>query len=136
MGGRFFDFPIHPGAYIVIAGDESGTAIEILPQNTVMIPGESEVETREIESARHQYYPFHAALSVPVSLETIEEIGMREGWLVRFCDRGPFEVMELWIENNLLVELITPEMMGKYQNFMQFDTYASFLNSTPVSISN
>jgi hypothetical protein len=75
-----------------------------------------------------QYAPVHAALSVPVSRETVEALGRREGWLVRYCDRGPFQVIELWMENTLLFELIPQEMTANYLTFMQPAAYAAFLN--------
>ncbi|MBD2341558.1 hypothetical protein H6G64_31935 [Calothrix sp. FACHB-156] len=128
MNGQFFVFPLCPGAYVAIAGDAYGTAIEVLPQNSVWVPGFIEAE---IKSAAQmpKYAPVHAALSVPVSRETVEVIGQREGWLVRYCDRGPFQLMELWIENTLMVELITQEMATNYLTFMQPAAYANFLNS-------
>lgn len=117
---------------MAIAGDTYGTAVEVLPKNSVWVPGAIEAE---IKSAAEmpQYTPVHAALSVPASLETIEEIGRREGWLVRYGDRGPFQVIELWIENTLMFELITQEMIANYLTFMQPAAYAAFLNAVSAS---
>jgi hypothetical protein len=129
MNGQFFEFPLCPGAYIAIAGDPHGTAIEVLPKNSVWIPGLSEAEIKTEEKAP-SFHAVHAALSVPASRETIEEVGLHEGWLVRCCDRGPFQLMELWIENTLMIELITQEMIATYLNFMQPATYATFMNIT------
>jgi hypothetical protein len=132
MNGQFFEFPLFPGAYVAIAGDTYGTAVEVLPQNSVWVPGAIEAE---IKSAAEmpQYAPVHAALSVPVSRETVEALGRREGWLVRYCDRGPFQVIELWIENTLMFELITQEMTANYLTFMQPAAYAAFLNAVSES---
>lgn len=80
------------------------------------------------EEATPKFACVHAALSVPASRETIEAIGLREGWLVRYCDRGPFQLMELWVENKLMVELVTQEMTANYLSFMQPAAYATFLN--------
>jgi hypothetical protein len=126
MHGQFFEFPVFPGAYIVIAGDAHGTAIEVLPENAVWVPGLIEAEVKVRKEMVH-FSPVHAAISVPASREMIEEIGLREGWLVRYCDRGPFQLIELWIENNLMIELIPPEMADNYLNFMQPGAYAAFL---------
>lgn len=127
MNGQFFEFPLIPGAYIAIAGDSHGTAVEVLPKNSVWIPGAIEAEIQSVEEMP-QYAPVHAALSVPVSRKTVEAIGLREGWLVRYCDRGPFQVIELWLENTLLVELIPQKMTENYLTFMQPAAYAAFLN--------
>lgn len=45
-------------------------------------------------------------------------IGAREGWFTRQCNRGPFELVELWIENFLLLELAPPAMRDQYVNLM------------------
>ncbi|WP_271252237.1 hypothetical protein [Pseudanabaena sp. Chao 1811] len=127
MNGQFFEFPIHQGAYIAIADDTYGTAIEILPQKAVWVAGMTEVEVKETEQAP-ALHSVHAAISVPISRERIEEIGIREGWLVRFCDRGPFQLIEFWLENSLLIELITDDMAANYLQFMRSSTYAAFLN--------
>ena len=132
MNGQFFEFPLFPGAYIAIAGDAHGTAIEVLPQNSVWFPGQIEAEIKT-EADMPKFAPVHAALSVPVSRETVEEIGLREGWLVRYCDRGPFQLMELWIENTLMIELVTQAMTANYLNFMQPAAYAAFLKSVSES---
>lgn len=124
--GRFYEFPITPGAYMVIINDDYGSGIEVLPQNTAWIPGEVEAEPRSVENLP-RFYPIHAALSVPVSRDPIEAAGMREGWLVRCCDRGLFQVIELWIENSFMLELLPADMTEAYLNFMQPAAYSAFL---------
>jgi hypothetical protein len=124
-GGQFFEFPVSPGAYMVICNDQYGSGIEVLPKKTVWMAGEIEAETRPEELPR--FSATHAALSVSVSRETIDKIGMREGWLVRWCDRGLFQVIELWLENSFMLELLTADMMANYLNFMKPEVYRNFL---------
>ena len=133
-GGQFFEFPIVPGAYMVTFRDEYGSGIEVLPKDTVWAPGVAEAETQARELSR--FSATHAALSVARSQEAIEVIGAREGWLVRWCDRGPFQVIELWIENNFMLELLTCDMTADYLNFMKPDGYASFLTAAATNASN
>ncbi|MGC1310170.1 MAG: hypothetical protein WA885_23320 [Phormidesmis sp.] len=123
-GGQFFEFPVTPGAYMVTFQDEYGSGIEVLPKDTAWTPGAVEAEAQARELSR--FSATHAALSVAISQEAIEAIGAREGWLVRWCDRGPFRVMELWIENNFLLELLTGDMTADYINAMKPEAYASF----------
>jgi hypothetical protein len=62
-----------------------------------------------------RYTPVHAAISVPISLEEIERIGTREGWRVFPCNRdGLFDVVEFWVENRLMLELLTPAIAPTY----------------------
>lgn len=124
--GKAYPFPPCPGGYIVLAGDEYGTAIELAPSGVELIPGMIEVEFAQVQ-APVQYISVHAALSVPVSQRTIEEIAIREGWLARLCDRGPFKVLELWVENKFLVELLPPNLVKTYLNFMTIDNFKMLL---------
>jgi len=60
------------------------------------------------------YVPTHFALSVQRSQEEIAVIGKREGWLCRRNDRAQFPVIELWIENVVLCELLPPDFAREY----------------------
>ena len=31
------------------------------------------------------------------------------------CQRGPFRVIEYWVDNALMLEMLTPEMQAEYQ---------------------
>jgi hypothetical protein len=124
-GGQFFEFPVSPGAYMVTFDDGQGSGIEVLPQDTVWMAGEVEAEARPATLPR--FSATHAALSVAVSRDMIEAIGQREGWLVRWCDRGPFRVIELWLENSFMLELLTSDMTADYIHFMKPEVYSHFL---------
>ncbi len=125
-GGQFFEFPVTPGAYMVILNDAYGSALEILPKASVWMTGEAGAEIHTAELIP-RFGAVHAALSVPVSRTTIETIAAREGWHVQWGDRGPFQVIELWIENCFMLELLTSEMTKAYLEFMKPSNYAAFL---------
>jgi len=76
-GGQFFEFPISPGAYMVIFGDDYGSGIEVLPKDTIWFAGEVEAQTKPADLLM-RLSSTHAALSVSVSRETIEAIGLRD----------------------------------------------------------
>lgn len=116
LQGHAAPFPFNPGSYVTLAGDEFGTLIEFYPIGSELIPdsyqGEAGYQLREKTA---DYTAVHAAISVPISLEEIERIGAREGWRVFYGKRdGFFDVVELWIENRLMLELLTPAMAPKY----------------------
>jgi hypothetical protein len=134
LQGHLYPFPPHPGSYMVINGDEHGTGIELLPAGTELIPGTNESQFQANATPSH-FTPFHAAISVPTSQEKMEQIGTREGWLVRFCDRGPFAVMEFWIENKLMLEFLTPEMAPQYLEFAKPQNYEAFFTVAPATVS-
>ncbi|MBD1848536.1 hypothetical protein [Leptolyngbya sp. FACHB-711] len=124
LQGRCFPFPPHEGSYMVIVDDSFGTGIELYPADTQLIP---EPEQVGFSSGNSQNFTsVHAALSISVSQEQIAQIADREGWLVRLCDRGPFKVLEFWVENKFMLELLTPEMAKDYLQFVA--NYEAFLN--------
>jgi hypothetical protein len=130
--GQYFEFPVTPGAYMVNFGDAHGSALEIIPADRVWLPGPDEVAVGSDEAAL-RCSGFHVALSVPVSRERIEEVGAREGWLVRACDRGPFQLIELWVENRFMIEMLTSTMTPAYLSFMKPETYGSWLQEVQSS---
>lgn len=108
-------FPSHPGSYVAFAADEHGTVIEVYPFGTEMTPGEGEqsIQFRHQNSA-NQFIASHAAISVALNQSQIESIAQREQWRCVRCSRGYFDVIELWLENTVLVELTTPELTQQY----------------------
>ena len=127
LQGKTFPFPPLPDSYIVIVEDEHGTAIEISPLGLEFIPGETEFDSQH-NSLPSNFTATHVAISVPISQSEIEAIAEQENWLCRYCDRGVFDVIELWIENHLLFELITPEMNSRYLNFMSdAENFSNFI---------
>ena len=120
-------FPFHPvpGAWIALAGDAHGTALEVYPADTVLVPGET-----ALESVTHPQAPAksasHAAVECPLDEAAILAIGEREGWPVRRCDRGPFMLIELWVEGRTLIELLTAEMAADYRRSMTIENWRSW----------
>lgn len=106
------------GSWFVLTGDEHGTMFETLPFATELRPDESEVAFHTDNMPNSQYVAAHAYISVPADRERILNIGKREGWLTRVCDRGPFELIECWIENRQMIEFATPEMKRQYVNLL------------------
>jgi hypothetical protein len=137
MQGQAVPFPPCPGSYMVVALDEHGTAIEVLPSGSEIVPG-SELEGCGFaqNSLASQFTPTHAAVSVPLSQAEIEQIGAREGWRVVHCSReGFFDLLEFWVENNLLLELLTPEMATRYLAFTQQpDVLKHFVAEAEMSV--
>lgn len=126
---RALPFPPVPGSYIVIADDGRGTAIEVSPKGTELLPGEGDEQARAtVNGQASAYTATHAALSVPLSRERIRQIAEREGWRTgAFVRGGVFEVIEFWVEGTLLLELLAPDMAQRYLDFMKTSKYAEML---------
>jgi hypothetical protein len=112
--GRCLAFPPYAGAYVAVAGDARGTVIDVVPRGLEHRPakGQFAVQTSATPSS---YSPAHVALGTPLSVEEIFQIAAREGWMAQRSDRGGlFEVIELWVENRFLLELLTEPEQRRY----------------------
>lgn len=136
LHGYAIPFPPNPNSYVAIAGDEYGTIIEVYPSGSEILPGRTADEQAIFEqhSTSRPYSAFHAAISVPASLEEIQAIGDREGWRVLSCSRdGLFNVIEFWIENQLMIELLTPAFAATYLTAMSPENLARFASELSLS---
>jgi hypothetical protein len=116
LGGDVTPFGPLPGSFIAWARDESGTAIDCLPLGTELRPGRGDGESAQFDVADRPS-PFgatHAALSVERSEDEIKTVAEREGWRAVRCDRGSFSVVEVWVENAVMLEFLTPELAAEY----------------------
>ena len=132
--GRAFPFPPASDSYVVFPRDNSqGICIEVYSIGTELIPGaqneQVQVHRRE---APAQFSEFHAAISVPLCWEQIEAIANREGWRAVLCDRGAshraqgYQIIEFWIEDRFLLELLTPQMLPQYSAFITPENWEQF----------
>ena len=115
LGGTLSKFGPYKDSYIAWAGDEHGTAIEIYPIGTEMFPdaGPGQANFRHNPKASG-FVATHAAVSVKRSKEEIMALASRQGWRAVELSRGSFDVIEFWIENRVMPELMTQEMTNSY----------------------
>ncbi|MGH7115410.1 MAG: hypothetical protein ACREE9_13050, partial [Stellaceae bacterium] len=72
-----------------------------------------------------QTWPFHVFLSVPHEADEVERIGAREGWHAKTYGRGMqgekpfFHVIEFWLENRMMIEVVSPAMAQEYKDFLK-----------------
>jgi len=150
--GRVYPFPPAPDSYFVIADDGKGTAVEITPAGTVLIPGEglpdeddpnAVTEQHEAQFVRSEFVPRYVATHLNIntqkSIDEIRALANREGWRVLVCNRGQglFQLVEVWVENTLMLEVMTPEQTQRYveitdPKFMEAAFEAALNQSHPV----
>jgi hypothetical protein len=112
--GRSLPFPPYAGAYVAIAGDDRGTVIDVLPRGLEHRPADGQFGI-EISATPSRYSHAHVAMGTPLSVEEVLRIAAREGWMAQRSDRGGlFEVIELWVENHFLLELLTEREQRRY----------------------
>ena len=127
FNGYCAPFPSHPGSYVGLAADEYGTAIEVYPLGTEMIPGEDDKPIQfQHQNTSNQFIATHAAISIPLNQSQIEAIAKREQWRCVRCNRGYFDVIEFWVENAVLLELVTPELAPDYINALAPEKLAEY----------
>jgi hypothetical protein len=116
MGGYSYRFPASPGAYMAMQLDDFGTMVEVYPAGTELHPGKVEdgFGIMQRQPRDPPYVSTHFALSVKSSSEEIFAIMAKEDWLCRRHDRAQFPVIEVWIENIMMFELLPPEFARKY----------------------
>lgn len=127
IGGHAYRFPGPlPGAAMAVTGDRHGTMIEVYPEAVVMAPGEGEAPVAYRDTpVERAYAGFHALLSVPHDRATIERIGLEAGWRTKFFSRAApglppvFHVIEIWVENRFLLEIVPGDMIEVYETYMQ-----------------
>lgn len=126
MNGRAYPFPGGiADSFMAVSGDAQGSMIEVYPEDVVLEPGAGDSQVVAGHTGAPRHVPFHLLLSVPVDRATVQRIGDREGWRTRLFGRGApgqppvFHVIEFWIENRIMVEVATPDMVAEYTQAMQ-----------------
>jgi catechol 2,3-dioxygenase-like lactoylglutathione lyase family enzyme len=122
MGGVAVPFPPNPGSFFALQLDEHGSGVEVHPAGLELRPNGSAGGSfaRQPQPGRG-YSPTHFALSVAAAADTVEAVARREGWQCFRCDRGPFHVIEVWVENETMVEILPPEFAREYLAFTRPD---------------
>lgn len=120
--GEAFDFhPVH-GAFIVLKGDEAGSAIEIYPAGTVIRLGQQGISFAIAEDPAHETAT-HLAIATDLDERAVFDLAATYGWWSRLTSRGPFDLIEIWIDGRVLVEVFTPPMQARYREAMTPDAW-------------
>jgi hypothetical protein len=135
-GGEALPFPpVYPGSWVALAGDERGTMIEVYPAGVTLVAGEGDagaVGRREFEATRGT--PTHAAIATSLARDDVYAIAAREGWLAKYCKRGGrFGVIEFWIENRMMVEVLTREMQREYLETISIANWRAMLSAASTA---
>ena len=120
MGGTAVPFPPNPGSFFALQLDEHGSGVEVYPAGTELQPGGATGGMFVKKDARG-YGSTHFALSVATDAATVQTIAQRAGWQCFDCNRGPFHVIEVWVENETMVEILPPEYAKEYLAFTRPD---------------
>ncbi len=103
-----------PWSVTAAARDEFGTAIEFYPRGSEVKLDAQDPPGKQVNPAPPQASSFHAAISVPRSDSEIFDAAARAGCTARKRPNGPFHVIELWVEDRWMIELMSPEQSEAY----------------------
>lgn len=122
MEGRATPFPPGgPNAFMAWAKNGE-IEIEVTPRGAVMTPGPEEAVWEDREKA--PAWESHLALCVDRPAAEVMEIAARAGWRARVCDRGGFfHVVEVWVENAYLIEVLDPDYAAAYRRTMTIENW-------------
>jgi hypothetical protein len=112
--GEVLAFPPFPGAFIVLSADDRRTALDVYPRGKehVPAPGEFGVRTNPAPSPHSEC---HLAIGTVLSADDVLAIAQNEGWLAQRSSRGGlFDVVELWVENKFLLEVLPEPEQRRY----------------------
>lgn len=132
MGGVAVPFPPNPGSWFALQRDEHGSGVEVYPAGTELRPGGGNGAGFARTPEARGFGPTHFALSVATEAGAVEAITAREGWHCYRCDRGPFHVIEVWLENESMVEILPPEYAAEYLAFTRPDQVEAVMRAAPA----
>jgi hypothetical protein len=132
MGGVAVPFPPNPGSFFALQLDEHGSGVEVYPAGTELRPGGNNGGGFAKNPEVRGFSPTHFALSVKAEADAVERIAKREGWQCFRCDRGPFHVIEVWLENESMVEVLPPEYAAEYLAFTRRDKVEAAMQAAPA----
>jgi hypothetical protein len=114
LGGRALPVGPGEGTWTAFGPDPIGNVIEVLARGSEFhrLPGES-VETRRGEPVRHS--AFHLLIDTGLSEGDVLNLADARGCHAQRMTHGPFEVIEFWLDDCLLIEVATPELGSEYR---------------------
>lgn len=104
--------PFSHGAWLVVAGDDRGSFLEILPATSVFDP-DAPLGIRQ-RPATFEPVTAHVLVSATADSGTIQAVAAREGWRTQEVETGLFKIVKFWIGGNVLVEFLAKSEAGRY----------------------
>lgn len=107
--GNVRPFPPVQGAYACLWPDWNGQFIEFYPLGVRLVPTNEGADFQRLEHSS-EFSSTHINLDTDLSGEEVKTIADRYGYKYFFrpADGGPLH--EIWIENTLLIELVTRDL--------------------------
>jgi len=117
--GRAMPFPpVGEGSWAALAADGRNSMVEVYALGSELRPAEGDADAQCVVNPQApRFTATHAAIATPLAQEEVFAIAAREGWEAKYRKRGGlFGVIEVWLENSTLIEVLTEEMQQEYVN--------------------
>lgn len=147
IDGAAMPFPVVRGAWIAVARDGSGLAVEVYPETMAHHPGVGDADLSRApqgpqtqpwedqiyeDGAQIRPSAFHFALASPRTEEEILRVARAAGLRAVKCDRaGVFGLVEVWLDNMILVEVLSATEFDRYRAFMNPAACAAMFGAAP-----
>lgn len=107
--------PVGPGdgTWSAIGPEPIGNLISVLSRGSEFHRSEEHVETRVGAPVRHSAY--HMLIDTQLSEEEVLSLAKVRGCHAQRARHGAFDVIEFWIDDCLLIEVVTPELGKRYR---------------------
>ena len=126
--------PVAQGSWVAMANDDRGTMIEVYPLGTLLTEAPGDADAVGLPTGHQDGSATHLAIASDWSPDALTDLARREGWAVKYRKRGGiFGVMEMWIENRIMVEILSPEMQAEYLSAAT-DMQRAFAAGAPTHI--
>lgn len=115
-GGECLPFlPLQNGSWMAVASDDRNTALEVYPRHSILDYEDPKVVVPNPDPSSKDFVETHLAIGTKLTADEIFAIGEREGWFTRRLHRKMgFDVVELWVENRVMLEILTDDMQADY----------------------
>jgi hypothetical protein len=125
--------PVSDGCWMAMADDDRNTMVEVYPRGIVLDEADGDADAfgkHACEGAGMRRHATHFAMASPLPVQEVLAIARREGWPAKYRKRGGlFGVVEMWVEGERMIEVLTPEMQAEYLATMSVGGWRSALAS-------
>ncbi|HYD37205.1 MAG TPA: hypothetical protein VEA60_06300 [Allosphingosinicella sp.] len=120
LGGIALPLGPGDGTWSAIGPDPIGNMISVLRRGSEFrpVPGDH-VQTTIGAAVRHS--GFHLLIETPLSETEVLQLAAKSQCLAHRAQHGAFQVIEFWIDDCLLIEVVTPELGRAYREVIFSD---------------
>lgn len=119
LGGVALPLGPGEGTWSAVGSDPIGNMISVLGRGSEFHRTDDRVDTRMGEPVRHSAY--HLLIETSLSEAEVVSLAADRGCHTLRTKHGAFDVIEFWVDDCLLIEVVTPEMAREYRELIQSD---------------